>query len=659
MRAVETIKTGTTIYTALTDVIVNAIQAIEEKEEANGKVTVIVERSAQAELDGGLPEIVGFEIRDNGVGFTERNKESFDTLYSDQKLKRGGKGFGRFVCLKYFDELSVESVYEEEGSFKRRTFTMGKRHDIIENLKTTPSKVTESYAIIYLKKIRKDKFPDKKLETVARNLVEKLLPYFITDGYRCPAIEITEQDRSGTIILNDFVNGGASCDIHEIYIPETTFTLTDLGSDREFRTRVFKFYNPRSQKSKISLVAHQQQVTDTPIYHYIPEFSDEFCDQNEDTSTIRNFIVKAYVFGDYLDEHVSLERGGFDFKKDEDTQFGISQKGIEESASEIAQKAVGDEIRSRQEKKRETVDSYVEEKAPWHRDIAKDLDLSTLPYQPSHEEIELKLQTEKFKREVSIGREVSALLATSSLKNSHEDVTKIVEKISGTSKNDLVHYVALRKYVLDLFEKSLECNSDGTYSSEGIVHDIIFPRRNDSEATSFENHNLWLLDERLNFTRYISSDLPLNGPHTDRPDLIVYDRLVAFRGDNRADNPVTIFEFKRPQRDDFVNPSAIDNPIDQIIRYVNMIRDGEFKTPKGRDILIGENTPFYGYAVCDLTEKVKRWLHYQKNFKPMPDRRGWFQWYESINLYIEVLSWDKVLSDANMRNEIFFSKLGI
>lgn len=63
--------------------------------------------------------------------------------------------------------------------------------------------------------------------------------------------------------------------------------------------------------------------------------------------------------------------------------------------------------------------------------------------------------------------------------------------------------------------------------------------------------------------------------------------------------------------------------------------------------------------MCALTKKVKRWLETEKDFKPMPDRLGFFQWRENINLYIEVLSWDKVLKDANMRNKIFFHKLGI
>lgn len=71
------------------------------------------------------------------------------------------------------------------------------------------------------------------------------------------------------------------------------------------------------------------------------------------------------------------------------------------------------------------------------------------------------------------------------------------------------------------------------------------------------------------------------------------------------------------------------------------------------------NTPFYGYVVCGLSAKVENWLEKEKNFKTIPDRLGWFYWFEKINLYIEVLSWDKVLRDAEMRNRVFFKMLGI
>src|SRR3546814_7568146 len=113
-----------------------------------------------------------------------------------------------------------------------------------------------------------------------------------------------------------------------------------------------------------------------------------------------------------------------------------------------------------------------------------------------------------------------------------------------------IHYIALRRKILDIFGKSLETDESGTYSSEGVVHDIIFPRKGDTDITSFHDHNLWIVDERLNFTTYVSSDLPLNGGNTDRPDLLVYNKRVLFRGDNEASTPITIFEFKTPQRED-------------------------------------------------------------------------------------------------------------
>lgn len=168
-----------------------------------------------------------------------------------------------------------------------------------------------------------------------------------------------------------------------------------------------------------------------------------------------------------------------------------------------------------------------------------------------------------------------------------------------------------------------------------------------------------MLDERLNFSTYISSEKPINKGNGDRTDITIFNNRVAFRGENEMSNPITIFEFKKPQRDDFANASSKDDPVQQIIRYVNQIRDGKFKTPGNRDILVNENTPFYGYVVCDLSKKVATWLDREKNFTPMPDGLGWFQWFPNIRLYVEVLSWTKLLRDAEMRNKVFFKKLGI
>lgn len=660
-RAVENIRSGTTVYTPLVEVIVNAIQAIEEKGSKNGEIEVVIERSKQAELDRKVPKVESFCIVDNGVGFTDKNRDSFDTLYSDYKISQGGKGFGRFTCLKYFDNLKIESIYQDGSGFKKRTFNMGKGNDIIVNEKTCASDEADSKTTVNLINVKDGRFPDKKLPTIARTLVERLLPYFIDQDYSCPTISISESDGSGKIVLNEFISNQLSASIKEISLDNSEFEIKGINEEYPFSVRLFKFYSPKNQRSKISLVAHRREVTDTAIHKYIPEFIDEFFDKEPDGSENRerNYVVKAYVFGEYLDANVSLERGGFEFHKDNDLIYGVSQSDIEKVAADISKLAIGDEIVARQERKKERVQNYVDDEAPWHKSVLKTTDLASMPYNPSKEDIELRLQKEKYRQEVEVTGKIGQLLRDGDIDDLKQNVNELVSQISDTSKNDLTHYIALRRMVLDLFGKNLELDPEGKYSSEGAVHDIIFPRREDTDSVAFEDHNLWIIDERLNFTNYMSSDKPLNAGNTGRPDLLAYDRRVLFRGDNEASNPVTIFEFKKPQRDDFVNPSSNEDPVQQIVRYVNQVRDGKFKTPEGRKILVSENTPFYGYVVCDLTPKVEKWLEFEKDYKPMPDKLGWFKWHDNINLYMEVISWDKVLRDAEMRNKIFFHKLGI
>ncbi len=655
-RVVENIRANTTVYTPIVEMIVNAIQAIESGGATAGRVAIRVYRDEQLEMDGGLSEVRSFDIEDNGVGFTDANREAFDTLYTDAKIREGGKGFGRFVCLKYFDDLRVQSVYRHtDGGLKQRNFTMGKDKDIIVNETDLPCPDMNPGTTVHLGVLQKP--IDKKLNTIARNLVEKLLPYFISGDYACPSIVLSEADGTDPIRLNDFVSNELSAVIQELPVAQGSFALPGLLSEEEFLVRVFRLYFPKHQKSKISLVAHKREVSGSTLSKYIPEFSDDFYDRTGGGENHeRNFIVKAYVFSSFLDRTVLLERSGFEFQMDNDALFGISQSDIESRAAEIAKDTVGHEIAQRQEKKRLRVQSYVDDEAPWHKQVASRIDLTTMPYNATTEEIDGRLQREKLVQDLRNKREVARLLADSQdLKG--EAVAAIISRISEASKNDLVHYVALRRNVIDLFGKSLQKNAAGVYESEGVVHDIIFPRHGDTERTAFEAHNLWIIDERLNFTDYVSSDVPLNS--TDRPDLLAYSRGVLFRGDNEPSNPITVFEFKKPKRDNFADPSAKEDPVSQILRYVNSIRKGEYTTPEGRPMLVGDNTPAYGYVICELTQKVKDWLRLEKDFKEMPDCLGWFRWFDNNKLYMEILGWDKLLKDAKMRNQIFFQKLGI
>src|SRR3546814_20793527 len=94
-------------------------------------------------------------------------------------------------------------------------------------------------------------------------------------------------------------------------VDEGTFSLSANEDEKTFQVRVFKFFAPRTAKSKVSLVAHRREVTDNPLESYITEFAEEFFEPgpDQDLAKGRNFVIKAYVLGGYLNDNVYLKRG--------------------------------------------------------------------------------------------------------------------------------------------------------------------------------------------------------------------------------------------------------------------------------------------------------------------------------------------------------------
>ena len=495
-RAVENIRSGTSVYTPIAEVVVNAIEAIEERGISDGLVEIRVNRIAQTNLDGTVPDISGFTIIDNGIGFNDEHRESFDTLYTAQKLDEGGKGFGRFTCLKYYEGVEYVSTYEQDGSIFYRSFSMGKEKEIIVNESVQDSDSSSTGTRVELKSATKE-FPEKAISHIARRLVEKLLPYFISEK-PCPKVVLSDADGANTVILNNYIGNGLEALIVEVPNAKGEFKFTCKDSEHEFSVRTFKIYSPSTTRSRISLVAHRRQVTTASIHNYVPEFAEEFYDTlpGGERDIERNFIIVSYVVGSYLDRHVSLERGGFEFPKETpDLIHEISKKQIEESAAKFAKRAVDSDVEDRRTRKVKRIEEYVRDDAPWHRGTLTRIDYSSIPHNPSPSQIDNVLHQQEYKDEVRVKYEVRKLLAEDDSDSLREKAGEIALQVSDRSKNELAHYISLRRSVLDLFEKSLESSPDGSYSAEDVVHDIIFPVRKDSDQTPFDDHNLWIIDE--------------------------------------------------------------------------------------------------------------------------------------------------------------------
>src|SRR6185437_16431630 len=111
---------------------------------------------------------------------------------------------------------------------------------------------------------------------------------------------------------------------------------------------------------------------------------------------------------------------------------------------------------------------------------------------------------------------------------------------------------------------------------EERVHSIIFPRGTTSDEVLFEDHNLWLVDERLAFQLFLSSDKPINrlklleSASRKEPDIVAFDKAFAFSETGGIPfSSITIIEFKKPLRDDY---SQSENPFTQVAKYISEIR---------------------------------------------------------------------------------------
>lgn len=661
-RIVNDIKTRSTSLTPIIEAVCNAIDAIGTNRN-DGKIEIVVKRDKQlsVKIEGTkvLEDIIAIDIIDNGEGFTAENRDSFDTYRSDYKISKGGKGFGRFMYLKYFRNVSIESVYQENGIFWKRSFTFGHRNEIIEDEQKEPLSDYHGAtgSIIHLVAI-KVRDLDKNIEVIARKLVERLLVFFATGGVNIPTITISEENSINSIVLNNYI--GENSDICQI---GDTYPLQIEGKNKvwDFTIKVYKIYFS-AITNKICLTANMREVTESSLHNFVPEFKETMF-ETDNNGTTRNYTIKVYVQGDYLNENVTTERDGFYFDKDDETIFDLSERSIYKAASSIAKQYFSDVIARRYQEKKKNVEHYVYSEAPWHKTLLKDVDMENIPVGSTHFDLEMMFQKLKFDKEQAAQVAINTVLThnkdSDNINDIEEDIKLILSLVTESQKNDLVHYVCQRKKIIDLFDDLRLRLDNGKAHKENEVHNLIFPMIKNDREVEYETNNLWLLDERFNFTQYIASDKVISKVDHKEPDLaLFYEEGIFYRnGENAITSPIAIVEFKRPKRSNYPDD---ENPITQALKYAEKILSGEYEMPNGIEkIDVDANrTPVYIYIICDIVDKIRMFAQWS-NLSISPDSEGYFGYINNLNAYVEIKSYKKVINDAKMRNQIFFKKLGI
>src|SRR5262249_20417291 len=269
------------------------------------------------------------------------------------------------------------------------------------------------------------------------------------------------------------------------------------------------------------------------------------------------------VSGEYLDLRVNEGRTAFNLP--EKTLNEISRGCMEQVRTKLLPAQVEAYVETRKENYQSFVTRYPTfgfdddetqlQRVPFHATTAEDFAAGLVKYQ--------------IRREEDRQEALQALIDTLDLQdipaNFDEAVSDAARGIQTSERLALAQHVVRRKLALELLEKLIKRlrarkDKDDDHYLEKTLHSFICPmgiRGDDPAEVKNRAHELWIVDERLAFTRAFSSDkrfdaIMANGGSADRPDLLVWN-LAYGLGVTETDSVDTseplrtmmIVEFKR------------------------------------------------------------------------------------------------------------------
>lgn len=641
----------------LFEAIVNSIHAIDERRQSDekftGNIIIRIIREVQTTMAGygELPPIVSFEIVDNGVGFNEPNLESFMESDSTYKEALGGKGVGRFSWLVAFQKAEIESIYCEETGYVRRAFEFSPQNfEINDSLEDCVNQEDNKTTVKLLNCMTpySDNIP-KKAQTIAMRIIQHCLIYFISMD--CPDIILEDDDESFN--LNSIFKEKIKTEDNHItiHIGNEVFDLLHV-----------KVEEASVNGNKLYLCANNRLVETKELEKYIIDLDREIFDRC-------GFWYVGVLSGQYLDKAVNTARTAFDIPDGgplNSMANMITMDQIMKGAVSKIELFLQDYLTPISSSKIKRIQDYVTYQAPQFRHLFKYMLEDIMEIKPNLSDDKLDDELHRIKRKFDRyikdeNREMLKELKKGII-STPDYICRFssqVEKINSANGAVLAEYIAHRKIILDLMEFAICKKENGEFQKESFLHNLIYPMRATSDDTPYNGHNLWLIDEKLAYCGYISSDIPFdNDPSQGRTDIMILDQPVAVSEEEntgREYETIILFELKRPMRNDYTDG---DNPITQLYGYVKKLKSGTARDKNGRPIKVGANTQFYLYAICDITSSLLPILEFY-DFTRTPDNMGYYRYNDKFNAYIEILSYDKIVNDANKRNRILFDKLGI
>jgi hypothetical protein len=489
----------------------------------------------------------------------------------------------------------------------------------------------------------------RSTETISKKIVEHCVEHFVLG--LAPPIFVHDSD-------SEVVH-----DLKQMFVSEINTTATVGGfttGKHSFKVHNLRVHPTYQTGHRLHFCANNRAVTSEGLAGKIPNLVGTLHEGS------KSFLYAGYISGDYLDEAVNSERTDFAIPAD-DSIVDPGWTTLVKLATAEASKFVAPYTESIKAEKEQQITAFVQRKAPQYRPLIKhrkDL-LDQIPPNLADDKLDIELYKANQNYDADLRAKSTTILT--SLEQGPEDWTtfeeqysKFVEEWNEAGIAKLARHIVHRKATLDFLKASLRVTTAGKYQLENAIHQLIFPLKKTSDDVRADQMNLWILDEKLTYHYYLASDIPFDQqdvklPSKDRADIIIFNGPSAFVNEQPPFSSIVLVEFKRPARNDYTEE---ENPIAQIYKYVELIKSGKAVDRGGRPITIKSDTPFYAYIICDLTPTLKRQASFA-SLVPSPDGLGFFGYNAPIGVYVEVISFDKLVTDAERRNAALFDQLNL
>lgn len=652
------------VYRPIIEAIHNSLDSIEQAKVTKGVITIRVERIQQMDISDQIkapPQIVeNVVIVDNGIGFTDDNLQSFKTLDSRKKLAVGGKGIGRIFWLKVFERCEIDSVFQQDGKLYRRIIEFTPQRGCIDQppvLVASDTKVQTTVKLVNFKRFYESVYRTRKPSRVASDLGHHFLPYLLFSKNK------------STISLED---GGERIAISKKDLPKpTTNRFTIYGE--KFSIHHIKMA-AGAENHLLSFCAGGTVVKDIKLSDLdVPVGKKGKIKKSDGTE----FHYLGFVTSEFFDRVVNEQRSGFNMD-DENVEIDghqlqiISTATIRERAKDSLLKFLKEDLSELQLSKESRINEVLDSKLSAMKYLKEfnKKQLEEIKLDDTKEEIEKKLTLIHHQNHDTVAQVAESVLQRINIEdpnslNFKTDLKKFQQVIQ-VHQADLGQYVLYRAWILEVLLKLCSRRSDNKYELEKGLHSLLFPMQIDQwkgASPTESKHNLWLLDERFAMFDYITSDTKLSKSQVlsgiseeERPDLCCY-----FFGENKRQSPITnivLIELKRPGKDKPYSDEDGD-PVQQLRDYIDILRSQEFKDKQGRPVSVVSQTKIFCYVICDTENKYVKKLAKHHRMKESFDESGWYDYFVEQEAYIEIISLNKLLTHARVRNKAFFEKLGL